>query len=158
MTRVFISLGTNLGDRKANLKRAAALLKKKMRIVKTSSLYKTKPMYITRQPWFLNSVVEGETKLTPIALLKYIAEIEQVLGRHRIIKYGPRLIDLDILFYGNKVVKRRDLQIPHPKLQERGFVLVPLAEIDPKLVHPIYKKTISELLAEIPDNKSVKKL
>ena len=131
--RFFIGLGSNLGDREENLRRAIQLLKQKMKLVKISSLYESEPMYVKDQPWFVNCVAKFETNLTPKELLEYLHEIERKFGRQRSVRYGPRSIDLDILFYGNEIVDRNDLKIPHPMIQERRFVLVPLAEIVSKL-------------------------
>ena len=154
MVEAYIALGSNIGDREANIKKAVDLLKEKTKIVKTSALYETKPMYIEEQGWFLNSTAKIDTQLTLRELLFFLKNIEQKLGRKPVERNGPRIIDLDILFYGTQVVNEKDLQIPHPKMDERAFVLVPLAEIAPSLIHPISKKTIVQLLSELDYDKS----
>ncbi len=158
MVDVFIGLGSNLDDREGNLRRAVELLKQKMKLVKVSSLYESEPMYVKDQPWFLNCVAEFETKLTPVELLDYLREIERKLRRQESVRYGPRSIDLDILFYGNEVVEKNGLKIPHPRIQERRFVLVPLEEIDPDYIHPVYRSSISTLLANLKSNELVRKV
>ena len=158
MVDVFIGLGSNLGDREDNLRRAIELLKQKMKLVKISTLYESEPMYVKDQPWFVNCVAEFETKLTPKELLDYLREIERKLGRQESGRYGPRSIDLDILFYGNEVVEEDDLKIPHPRIQERRFVLVPLEEIDPDYIHPVYRSSIATLLANLKSNELVRKV
>ncbi len=154
MVEAYIALGSNIGDREANIKKAFDLLKEKTKIIKTSALYETKPMYIKEQGWFLNSTAKIDTQLTLRELLFFLKNIEQKLGRKPVERNGPRIIDLDILFYGTQVVNKKDLQIPHPKMVERAFVLVPLAEIAPSLIHPISKKTIVQLLSELDYDKS----
>ena len=158
MVDVFIGLGSNVGDRESNLRKAMELLKEKMKLVKVSSMYETEPMYLKDQPWFVNCVAKLETDLTPKELLVYLKDIERRLGRQKSVGYGPRSIDLDILFYGNEIVEESDLKIPHPRLHERRFVLVPLVEIEPGRVHPIYRRSASTLLANLNSNESVRKL
>jgi 2-amino-4-hydroxy-6-hydroxymethyldihydropteridine diphosphokinase len=158
MVDVFIGLGSNLGDREDNLRRAIELLRQKMKLVKVSSFYESEPMYVKDQPGFVNCVAKFETDLTPKELLEYLHEIERKLGRQKSVRYGPRTIDLDIVFYGNEVVEEGDLKIPHPMIQERRFVLVPLVEIDPDYIHPIYRSSVSTLLASLKSNESVRKL
>jgi 2-amino-4-hydroxy-6-hydroxymethyldihydropteridine diphosphokinase len=158
MVDVFIGLGSNVGDMEGNLRQAIELLKERMKLVKVSSMYETEPMYLKNQAWFVNCVAKLETDLTPKELLVYLEDIERRLGRQRSVRYGPRSIDLDILFYGNKVVEESDLKIPHPRLHERRFVLVPLVEIEPDHVHPIYRRSASTLLANLNSNESVRKL
>lgn len=140
--QVFIGLGTNLGERFENLARARSLMEEKVRLNAVSSVYETKPWGYLEQPDFLNQVVEGETDLTPTRLLNLLKRIEKKMGREKNFRNGPRLIDLDILLYGNRVVHTTRLNIPHPELVERAFVLVPLAELAPDLVHPVLKRTI----------------
>lgn len=140
--RIFIGLGTNLGERFENLARARSLMEEKVRLNAVSSVYETKPWGYLEQPDFLNQVVEGETDLTPTRLLNLLKRIEKKMGREKNFRNGPRLIDLDILLYGNRVVHTTRLNIPHPELVERAFVLVPLAELAPELVHPVLKRTI----------------
>lgn len=155
---VFIGLGSNIGDRQKNIKRALKVLSKKAKIVKRSSLYKTEPIGLTKQNWFFNCAVKVRTNLLPQELMAFLLEIEQKLGRKRRRKFGPRTIDLDILFYGNKVVKEKNLKIPHPKLYQRRFVLKPLAEIEPELKDPKTGKTIWQLLGNLPSRKVVENL
>jgi len=156
---IYIALGSNIGDRLANIRKAIELMKREgIEIIDESSIYETEPVGYKEQGWFLNSVVKGKTELSPKRLWKRLEKIEKSMGREREIKWGPRKIDLDILFYGNKVLNGKQLQIPHSELHKRKFVLVPLEEIVPELVHPILKKTISELLRDLKDNSQVKLL
>ncbi len=150
MSRVFIGLGTNLGDRASNLEAARSALAVEMTILKQSSIYETAPWGFLEQPAFLNQVIEVETDLSPSKLLDFLKKTETELGRQANFRYGPRLIDLDILFYGKRVIQTQRLRVPHPRLPERAFVLVPLAEIAPDWLHPQSKKTINELLALLP--------
>jgi len=145
MSRMFLSLGTNLGDRKANLKRALALLSKKVSVVKRSSVYETEPVGYQDQPWFLNMVVQGETGLPPDELLTFTQGIERQLKRVKTIVNGPRIIDLDILLYEDTHLETERLTIPHPRMLERAFVMVPLFEIAPELV--IGGRTIREIMS-----------
>lgn len=126
-----------------------------MKVTEVSSVYETEPMYHEGQAWFLNCVVAVETGLQPRELLERLLAIEAKLGRQRGLRYGPRVIDLDVLFFGNDIVSEEDLEIPHPKLAERAFVLVPLNEIRSDLVHPVSGKRVSELLAELGVQKRV---
>ncbi len=155
MVEAFIAIGSNLGEREDNVKTALQLLKKKVRLLKVSSTYETEPMYVEDQNWFLNCVAKIETELPPRNLLVYLKDMERRMGRQKGVRYGPRIIDLDILFYGNEVVKDNDLEIPHPKIQERPFVLIPLVEIEPDHVHPLHQKTVLKLLSELNSEKSV---
>ena len=146
---VFLSLGSNLGDRKAYLKKAIVLLKKSgVKILKESSVYETEPMYYENQNKFLNQVIKVETELTPFELLKLINGIEKVLKRERLIPKGPRTIDIDILLWEDKIIKSEKLTIPHPLMLERDFVLRPLLEIEENVVHPVYKKRIKDIINE----------
>ena len=155
MVEVFIALGSNLGNREDNVKTALELLKKKVRLLKVSSTYETEPMYVEDQNWFLNCVAGVETDLPPRELLGYLKDTERRMGRQTGVRYGPRIIDLDILFYGEEVVTQTDLEIPHPKIQERPFILIPLVEIEPNHIHPLQQKTVLKLLSELNSEKSV---
>lgn len=155
MVEAFIAIGSNIGDREDNVSTALQLLKNKTRLLKVSSTYETEPMYVEDQNWFLNCVAKIETDIPPRNLLRYLKDIERKMGRKKVVRYGPRIIDLDILFYGNEIVKQKDLEIPHPKIQERPFVLIPLVEIEPDHVHPLQQKTVLKLLSELNSEKSV---
>lgn len=146
---VYLALGTNLGNRLENLHIARQSLPPDVLIRKTSSIYITPPWGYEEQPDFLNQVLEVETELMPSPLLSYLKEIEAEMGRLETFRYGPRLIDIDILFYASQVIQEEDLQIPHPRLQERAFVLVPMHEIAPDFFHPVLNETIAALLTKI---------
>ena len=142
----YIALGSNLGDKEANLRRALELLiERGVEIVKTSTFISTEPYGVTDQPTFLNGVCEVRTSLEPLALLHILLAIEQEMGRVRLRHWGERNIDLDLLLYEDVVLDTGELKLPHPDMQNRDFVLLPLAEIAPKLVHPILQKSIEEL-------------
>jgi 2-amino-4-hydroxy-6-hydroxymethyldihydropteridine diphosphokinase len=143
---VYLSLGTNLGDRRHNLCRAILGLPASVRLIAESPVYETPPWGVTDQPAFLNMVIQAETDLPPLELLAALKELERDMGRQPAERYGPRLIDLDILFYDDLVIETPALTIPHPHLQERAFVLVPLVDLAPGLVHPLIGSTIQELL------------
>jgi 2-amino-4-hydroxy-6-hydroxymethyldihydropteridine diphosphokinase len=146
---VYIALGTNLGDRPANLRAAIRSMPPAVRVLAESHVYETPPWGYEDQPAFLNMVFKAETKLGPEALLGYLKQLEVKLGREQNFRWGPRLIDLDILFYDDLVLNSPPLVIPHPRLHERAFVLVPLADVAPDLIHPIFKRSVREFLAEI---------
>jgi 2-amino-4-hydroxy-6-hydroxymethyldihydropteridine diphosphokinase len=155
--RVYISLGSNVGDRAATLQRAVdAMNANGIRVVRRSALYLTEPVEAPPQAWFLNAVVEAETRWMPRQLLKTLAAIERDFGRQRTVPRGPRTLDLDLLLFGTSVIDTPELQIPHPRLAERRFVLVPLAELAPALRHPTLGRSISELLAATPDRSEVR--
>ena len=146
---VYIALGTNLGERLVNLHAAIRFLPPDVTVLAESHVYETLPWGYENQPAFLNMVVKAETGLEPVALLAYLKQLEVQLGREQNFRWGPRLIDLDILFYDNLIVNTPPLVIPHPRLHERGFVLVPLADVAPDLVHPVFQKSVSALLSEV---------
>lgn len=144
---VYLALGTNLGDRLANLKQAISSLTPQLDVKAKSQVYETPPWGFEDQPKFLNQVVKAKTYLDPEPLLKHLKRLEVALGRKESFVNGPRLIDIDILFYDDLVMNKPSLVIPHPRLHERGFVLLPLLDIAPDLVHPIQNKTVRELAA-----------
>ena len=154
---VYISAGSNIGDRKANLEFGARRLGERGIILQISSIFETEPVGYADQSWFLNQVFELETELAPHELLAWCNEIEQDGGRIRTFLNAPRTLDLDILLYGDQIISDPDLIIPHPRMTERRFVLEPLAEIAPKLLHPIEKKTICDLLANCSDTAVTRK-
>jgi len=147
---VYIALGSNLGDRAENLRLAREQIDAPdLRVMRTSSIYETAPRDVEDQPWFLNQVIECETDLFPRQLLGRLQKIERAMGRKRRTAKGPREIDLDILLFGNAVVKAPELEIPHPRLAERRFVLEPLAELVPEKKHPGTRRTMREMLASV---------
>ena len=152
---VYLALGTNLGDRKNSLREALQSLPPQVEILAVSRLYETAPAYVLDQPAFLNIAVQGRTSLSPADLLTFLKQLEEEIGRRKTIRYGPREIDMDIIFYDDLIVDLPGLQIPHPRLHERGFVLRPLADIAPDFVHPALKRTVAELLADLPGNDGV---
>lgn len=146
MSTAYIALGSNLGDKEKNLRRALLLLTQQgVEVVKVSGFLKTEPYGVTDQPQFLNAVCEVRTNLAPLALLDVLLATELAMGRVRLRHWGERNIDLDLLLYDNVVLDAERLRLPHPDMQNRDFVLLPLAEIAPEAVHPVLKKTISEL-------------
>lgn len=159
----YLSLGSNVGDREAHLRDALARLGADGRVVAVSSFYETEPVEYTRQPWFLNCALALETSQTPRQLMTAILRIEGEMGRRRVQKKGPRLIDIDILVFVSTeaevtIMDSEELTIPHPAMHQRRFVLEPLAEIAPELLHPIFKKTISELRDALPAGQSVRRM
>jgi 2-amino-4-hydroxy-6-hydroxymethyldihydropteridine diphosphokinase len=156
MVEVYLGLGSNLGDREQNLARALDLLAQRVKIEQTSSLYVTEPVDHKDQPLFLNAVCRVRTSLAPEDLLGLAKRIEVAMGRKPSFVNGPRPIDIDILFYGDKVVNIPHLVIPHPRVQERAFVLVPLAEIASRLVHPVSGQTVGDMIGRLKDRRGVR--
>jgi len=155
-TTIYLGLGSNLGNRQDNLNLALDFLSERMRIEKLSPVYDTEPVGETDQPRFLNMVCQASTRLPPMALLSMVKGIEAKLGRVPV--SAPRPIDVDILFYGDQVVNNPpQLVIPHPRMAERAFVLVPLTDIAPELVHPVLKKTVKQLLQDVGGKEGVVK-
>jgi len=147
----YLSLGSNIGDREAHLRDAIRrLAAPDLRVLRTSPLYETEPVDYANQGWFVNLVVEAETSLFPLSLLARTQKIERVLGRVRTVPKGPRTIDIDILFYAAAVVRTAKLEIPHPRLAERRFVLAPLNDLAPDLRHPVSRASVSEMLRAAP--------
>src|SRR5215210_9003149 len=144
---VYLALGTNLGDRAANLKQAITSLTPQLEVKAKSQVYETPPWGFEDQPKFLNQVIKAKTYLGPEPLLKHLKRLEAALGRKESLTNGTRLIDIDILFYDDLVLENPSLVIPHPRLHERGFVLLPLMDVAPDLVHPVHKKTVREMAA-----------
>ena len=158
--KAFIGIGSNLGSPLKNCQRSITLLEEHPRIevIARSSFYETEPVGPTDQNWFLNAVAKVTTDLEPLALLDTLLAIEGVMGRIRKEKWGPRIIDLDLLLYEDSVLKNSRLEIPHPEMTQRRFVLAPLAELAPDLVHPLENKSIQQLLSVLPEDKKVVRL
>jgi 2-amino-4-hydroxy-6-hydroxymethyldihydropteridine diphosphokinase len=155
---VYLSLGSNIGDRVANLNAAiAALGDAGVRVSQVSSFYETEPVDYLQQDWFLNCVVECETELPSGALLSRLRDIELRMGSKKLIEKGPRILDIDILLYGDETIATPELQVPHPRMTQRRFVLVPLVEISPDISHPAWHATAKELLANTADNSEVRR-
>jgi 2-amino-4-hydroxy-6-hydroxymethyldihydropteridine diphosphokinase len=155
---VYLSLGSNVGAREQNLHAAIAALPGAGVVVRrVSSFYETEPVDYLEQEWFLNCVAEVDTDLPPMALLRALRGIESKMGSKKLIAKGPRLIDIDILLYGQQTIDTPELQVPHPRMTQRRFVLVPLAEIAPRLRHPGWRGTVEQLLAETPDKSKVQR-
>jgi len=159
MTVVYLSLGSNVGNRAANLRAAiAALAEAGVRVLRESKIYETEPVDYLEQGWFLNCVVQGETGLSAMELLRGLRQIEARMGSVKAFAKGPRLIDLDILFYGDAVINTAELQVPHPRMAERRFVLVPLVEIAPQLRHPVSGASAEEMLQRTKDRSEVRQV
>lgn len=152
----YLLIGTNMGQRDANLQLATELLEKQVgKLTKSSSIYETAAWGKENQPGFLNQVLAFETNLKPAELLEKILQIEQQMGRQRLEKWGSRIIDIDILYFNEKIINQKNLQIPHPYLQDRRFTMVPLAEIAPDFTHPVLKKNNKQLLEICEDRLEV---
>ena len=160
MAVVYVGLGSNLGDRREHIRQAIDLLGKEkgIRVVMLSSMYETEPVGFEDQQWFANAVVRLETQLSPVALLRVLKTIEKTIGRMPTFRWGPREIDLDLLLYDQICMKSPELTIPHPRMHERAFVLIPLAEIAGDLFHPTTGKTIRMLLSGLQNQKAVHRL
>lgn len=158
MNSAYLLIGGNMGDRSENLDKTRALISATCgNISKTSAVYETSAWGKTDQPDFLNQALLVRTESNAEDLLKELLLIEQQMGRYRGEKYGPRIIDIDIIFFNSDIIELPDLKIPHPRMQNRRFVLTPLAEIEPDLIHPVLNKSLSQLLAECPDTLPVNK-
>ena len=155
---VYLSLGSNLGDREANLRTAIEKLGEFGNIAAISSFYETEPVEVTAQPWFVNCAVKLDTEKMPRQLISAILALEQSMGRQGKQQKGPRTIDIDVLLFGSSVIEIPSLTIPHPHLHERRFVLEPLAEIAPDARHPIFKRSMRELRDALPPGQTVRKL
>jgi 2-amino-4-hydroxy-6-hydroxymethyldihydropteridine diphosphokinase len=153
----YIGIGSNLGNKLGNCRRAVEAIGAdgRNRLVRCSRFYRTEPVGKKDQEWFINGVAAVETTMGPRELLEFILSVEKGMGRARKERWGPRIIDLDILFYGDRVLEEEGLEVPHPRLQERRFVLVPLEEIAPDLIHPIFHRTISQILGELKAEEKV---
>ncbi len=145
MATVYLALGANLGDRADNLRRALDALRRSFTVEAVSPWYETEPVYVLDQPRFYNLVCRATTTLTPLDVLRALKQIENDLGRLVTVRYGPRVIDLDLLFYDDLILDLPEITVPHPRLHERAFVLVPLADIAPELLHPKLGLTVSAL-------------
>jgi 2-amino-4-hydroxy-6-hydroxymethyldihydropteridine diphosphokinase len=155
---VYLSLGSNIGNRAANLNAGiAALAGAGFHVRKVSSFYETEPVDYLQQDWFLNCVVEGDADIAAGTLLSRLREIEMRIGSKKAIAKGPRILDIDILLYGDETIATPELQVPHPRMRERRFVLVPLAEIAPEVRHPSWHATARELLAATSDRSEVRR-
>ena len=156
--QVYLGLGSNLGDRQDNMEKALKLLRERLQIEMVSSIYETEPVGYVEQPMFLNAVCCGRTELGPLQLLSLVKGMEASLGRVSSFPNAPRTIDVDIIFYGNVIMQTPELTIPHPRLEERAFVLIPLLEIAPDLRHPISGESIKDLAARVQGWEGVKKI
>ena len=156
----YIGIGSNIGDKVHQCEKAVSEIVKidRHKLLAKSSLFKTQPIGYTSQDWFVNAVIEIETDLEPLDLLRSLKAIEARLGRTETFRWGPRVIDLDLLLFDQEEIQTEELQIPHPRFHERQFVLIPLAEIDRGLVHPVLKKTVGELLDNLKEDQGVEKL
>jgi 2-amino-4-hydroxy-6-hydroxymethyldihydropteridine diphosphokinase len=156
----FIGIGSNVGNKIRNCGQAIDEISrwKEITLVAQSSLYRTEPIGYTQQDWFINCVIEIETSLTVYELLKILDDIELSMGRRRILKWGPRIIDLDILFFNDEIIHGEELTVPHPELQNRAFVLIPLREIAGDYVHPLLKKSVAHLAADLGEGGGIEKV
>lgn len=156
---VYLSIGSNVGDREANLRAAVAMLPAAgLRVLRASGVYETEPVDYLEQPWFLNAVLEGSTELAAPELLRRLRKIEARMGSRKLVPRGPRLMDLDILLYGDETIATGELEVPHPRMHLRKFVLAPLAELAPHLRHPGWAADVSGLLETTPDRSEIRRL
>ena len=154
----FIALGSNLGDRQGNLREAISRIGAFGEVKRLSSWFETEPVEMTDQPWFLNAALELQTDLEPLPLLRGLLSVEQAMGRHREVPKGPRNIDLDLLLFDNQVINTSELTLPHPEMHKRRFVLAPLTEIAPAVVHPVLRKPVLTLLEMLTDPAEVRRV
>ncbi len=156
---VYLSLGSNVGDRQANLEQAISQLSDLGTVKRRSALYETEPMEVTDQPWFLNCAVELETELMPKQFISAVLDVERSMGRKRVKKKGPRSIDIDVILFGKSIIEMKGLTVPHPAMHLRRFVLEPMVEIAPEVRHPVFKRSMRELRDALPPGSGqVKKL
>jgi len=149
MHTIFLALGSNVGNKKQNIKKAVKELERHVTAIKVAKLYETQPMYYENQDLFINTVLKGQTLLSPKELLAFVKFTEEELGRQKRFPNGPREIDIDILFYNNLIYESANLIIPHPRITERAFVLQPFMDLEPDFVHPVLGKTMKELFDEL---------
>jgi 2-amino-4-hydroxy-6-hydroxymethyldihydropteridine diphosphokinase len=147
---VYLSLGSNVGDRQANLEQAISQLSDLGTVRQRSAFYETEPMEVTDQPWFLNCAVELETELMPKQFISAVLDVERSMGRRRIKKKGPRSIDIDVILFGKSIIEMKGLTVPHPAMHLRRFVLEPMVEIAPEVRHPVFKRSMRELRDALP--------
>ncbi len=156
MTKVFLGLGSNIGKKEENIYKAVDLLSEKIKNLKMSKFYISKAVGYKNQPDFINAAVKGFTDLSPHELLYYIKSVEKNLGRIYRFHWGPREIDIDILFYGELILENKNLIIPHPRLHERDFVLLPLMDLEPNFIHPVFKKSIRDLYQDLKEKSVIR--
>ncbi len=156
---VYIGIGSNIGDKVGMCERAISEILKldRHKLLAKSSFYKTQPIGYKDQDWFINGVIKIETSLSPLELVRGLKAVELKLGRKETFRWGPRLIDLDLLFFDHEEIKTEELCVPHPHLHKRKFVLIPMAEIDRDFIHPVFKMTIQELLDNLQEDQGVEK-
>lgn len=158
--QIYLSLGSNLGDRIENVKNALQSLSSsdEIKVISSSSFYETEPMGVTDQPRYINAAAKIETSLTPRALLKEVKSLEKAMGRRETFRWGPRVIDIDILLFGDIVVSEKGLNIPHPAMEKRAFVMIPLSEIGSAARHPVTGRTIGEMASGLSSQGIIRKL